>query len=89
VQDAFLRLIDATPDDAVRFRQILSRGYHRRLSLNRPRDQRARRETYIGEWLPEPIACRLKASAIGSSRYATRAILIEESPSLDAGENYR
>jgi RNA polymerase sigma-70 factor, ECF subfamily len=26
-----------------------------RLSLNRLRDQRARCETYIGEWLPEPF----------------------------------
>jgi RNA polymerase sigma-70 factor (ECF subfamily) len=26
-----------------------------RLSLNRLRDQKARRETYVGEWLPEPL----------------------------------
>ena len=55
VQDAFVRLHDAAPKDAVRSLKAYLTTITARLSLNRLRDQRARRETYVGEWLPEPL----------------------------------
>lgn len=55
VQDAFVRLHDAAPKDAVRSLKAYLATITARLSLNRLRDQRARRETYVGEWLPEPL----------------------------------
>lgn len=56
VQDAFVRFHDAAPNDAIRSLKSYLATITARLSLNRLRDQRARRETYIGEWLPEPLA---------------------------------
>jgi len=55
VQDAFLRLQSAPPIDTVRSPKAYLATITARLSLNRLRDQRARRETYTGEWLPEPL----------------------------------
>lgn len=55
VQDAFVRLHNAAPKDAVRSLKSYLATITARLSLNRLRDQHARRETYIGEWLPEPL----------------------------------
>ena len=55
VQDAFVRLHDAEPKDAVRSLKAYLATITARLSFNRLRDQRARRESYIGEWLPEPL----------------------------------
>ena len=55
VQDAFVRLHNAAPKEAVRSLKSYLATITARLSLNRLRDQRARRETYIGEWLPEPL----------------------------------
>jgi RNA polymerase sigma-70 factor, ECF subfamily len=49
VQDAFIRLHDAAPTDAARSLKAYLATITARLSLNRLRDQRARRETYIGE----------------------------------------
>jgi RNA polymerase sigma-70 factor, ECF subfamily len=56
VQDAFVRLQQAEPKDAVRSLKAYLTTITARLSFNRLRDRRARRETYVGEWLPEPIA---------------------------------
>src|SRR5882724_10256622 len=55
VQDTFLRLHDVEPKDAIRSVKAYLATITARLSLNRLRDLRARRETYIGEWLPEPL----------------------------------
>jgi RNA polymerase sigma-70 factor (ECF subfamily) len=55
VQDAFVRMHDAEPTDAVRSLKAYLTTITARLSFNRLRDQRARRETYVGEWLPEPL----------------------------------
>jgi RNA polymerase sigma-70 factor, ECF subfamily len=55
VQDAFVRLHDAAPREAVRSLKAYLATITARLSFNRLRDQRARRESYIGEWLPEPL----------------------------------
>ncbi len=56
VQECFLRLHRAQPEEAVRSLKAYLGTITARLSFNRLRDQQARRETYIGEWLPEPIA---------------------------------
>src|SRR5689334_19917660 len=55
VQDAFVRLHHASPKEAIRSLKAYLTTITARLSLNRLRDQRARRETYVGEWLPEPL----------------------------------
>jgi len=55
VQDAFMRLHGADSKEAVRSLKAYLVTITARLSLNRLRDQRARRETYVGEWLPEPL----------------------------------
>ncbi|HEY7241514.1 MAG TPA: RNA polymerase sigma factor SigJ [Burkholderiales bacterium] len=55
VQDAFLRLHGAAPGGEVRSLKAYLTTITARLSFNRLRDQRARRETYVGEWLPEPL----------------------------------
>ena len=55
VQDAFLRLHNAEPEDPVRSLKAYLATITARLSLNRLRDAKARRESYIGEWLPEPL----------------------------------
>jgi RNA polymerase sigma-70 factor (ECF subfamily) len=55
VQDAFLRFHRAAPQDAVQSLKSYITTITARLSFNRLRDQRARRETYFGEWLPEPL----------------------------------
>jgi RNA polymerase sigma-70 factor (ECF subfamily) len=55
VQDAFLRFHRAAPEEAVQSLKAYLTTITARLSFNRLRDQRARRETYVGEWLPEPL----------------------------------
>jgi len=55
VQDAFLRFHRAAPQDAVQSLKAYLTTITARLSFNRLRDLRARRETYVGEWLPEPL----------------------------------
>jgi len=55
VQDAFVRLHNAESNDAVRSIKAYLATITARLSLNRLRDSRARREAYVGEWLPEPL----------------------------------
>jgi RNA polymerase sigma-70 factor (ECF subfamily) len=55
VQDAFLRLHGASAKEAVRSLKAYLTTITARLSLNRLRDRRAKRESYMGEWLPEPL----------------------------------
>ena len=55
VQEAFLRLHRAEPEEAVRSLKAYIATITARLSLNRLRDTYARREDYVGEWLPEPV----------------------------------
>ena len=58
VQEAFLRFHRAAPEDAVQSLKAYLTTITARLSFNRLRDQHARRETYIGEWLPEPLSTK-------------------------------
>lgn len=55
VQDAFLRWIDAARSQAVADDQAFLRTTVTHLCLDRLRSARARRETYFGPWLPEPV----------------------------------
>lgn len=54
VQDAFLRWQAAASDDVVEPRAYLARIVSR-LCLDRMKSAQARRETYVGTWLPEPV----------------------------------
>jgi len=82
VQDAFIRLHDAEPNDAIRSLKSYLATITARLSLNRLRDQRARRETYIGEWLPEPLATQGKPEVRAEDvSFALLAVLERLSPS--------
>jgi len=54
VQDAFLRLYRAAPDDVVAPKAYLA-TVTTRLAIDALRSARARRESYVGPWLPEPL----------------------------------
>jgi RNA polymerase sigma-70 factor (ECF subfamily) len=55
VQESFLRLHRGAPEEAIKSLKAYLGTITARLSLNRLRDQQARRETYVGDWLPEPV----------------------------------
>jgi RNA polymerase sigma-70 factor, ECF subfamily len=80
VQDAFLRLHRAEPDDAVRSLKAYLTTITARLSLNRLRDRRARRETYWGEWLPEPLVTEDKPVHAEDVSFALLVVLERLSP---------
>ena len=61
VQDAFLRWHEAVRQDLASPRAWLARIVTR-LCLDALKSARARRETYVGPWLPDPIIERLEAS---------------------------
>lgn len=54
-QDAYLRWSAACDTSAVRDERALARTIVTRLCLDRLRSARARREVYVGSWLPEPV----------------------------------
>jgi len=54
LQDAWLRF-EAVPSDTVRSPKAFLSTLVTRLCLNQLESARARRETYVGPWLPEPI----------------------------------
>ena len=54
VQDAFVRLHSAKPKYVVRSLKAYLATITARLSLNRLRDQKARRETYVGNGCRSP-----------------------------------
>jgi RNA polymerase sigma-70 factor, ECF subfamily len=54
VQEAFIRWLDADRE-AVREPEAFLRRIVTRLCLDQLKSARARRETYIGPWLPEPV----------------------------------
>lgn len=60
VQDTWLRWSAADRSDVVDVRAYLARTATR-LALNRLRALRARRESYVGPWLPEPLVGDLTA----------------------------
>jgi RNA polymerase sigma-70 factor, ECF subfamily len=82
VQDAWLRL-ERTDADAIENLDGWLTRVVARLALDRLRSARARRETYIGPWLPEPIATEDPADRVTldeSVSYALLAVLEQLSP---------
>jgi RNA polymerase sigma-70 factor (ECF subfamily) len=55
VQDAFLRWHEAAAHAAIGDDRAYLRAVVTRLALDRLRSARARREVYVGQWLPEPV----------------------------------
>lgn len=55
VQEAFLRWTAALDGGEVREERALARTIVTRLALDRLRSARAKREVYVGPWLPEPV----------------------------------
>ncbi len=55
VQDAYLRWSDAFDRTDVKDDRALARTIVTRLCLDRLRSARAKREVYVGPWLPEPV----------------------------------
>ena len=55
VQDAYLRWSDAVRATAIEDDRAFLRTIVTRLCLDRLRAARAKRETYVGPWLPEPV----------------------------------
>src|SRR3569623_216401 len=55
VQDAFLRWQATPTDDVIAPRAYLARIVSR-LCLDRMKSAQARRETYVGTWLPDPVS---------------------------------
>lgn len=54
VQDTYMRWCEVAQDDIVEPRAYLTRVVSR-IALDRLTSARARRETYVGTWLPEPV----------------------------------
>lgn len=77
VQDAYLRWARADREDVVEPRRFLSRIVTR-LALDRLRARQARRETYVGQWLPEPI----DTGAVGPARDLAPIDAVEQRESL-------
>jgi RNA polymerase sigma-70 factor, ECF subfamily len=82
VQEAWLRLERAGPAEIVNLDAWLTTVVAR-LALDRLRSARARRETYVGPWLPEPLASEDPADRVTldeSVSYALLAVLEHLSP---------
>jgi RNA polymerase sigma-70 factor (ECF subfamily) len=82
VQDAWLRLEGADPETIENLEGWLTTVVAR-LALNRLRSARARRETYVGPWLPEPLVSDDPADRVTldeSVSYALLTVLEQLSP---------
>jgi RNA polymerase sigma-70 factor (ECF subfamily) len=55
VQEAFVRVQGASPGEPVRSPKSYLTAVVTRLAIDSLRSARARRETYVGPWLPEPL----------------------------------
>ena len=83
VQDAFLRFHGSAPDEAIRSLKAYLTTITARLSLNRLRDQRAKRETYIGEWLPEPLPTQDDPMALADDMSFALLVVLERLSPLE------
>src|SRR5215217_7959189 len=82
VQEAWLRLARADVEAIENLEGWLTTVVAR-LALNRLRSARARRETYVGPWLPEPIVSNDPADRVTldeSVSYALLTVLEQLSP---------
>jgi DNA-directed RNA polymerase specialized sigma24 family protein len=69
VQDAWLRWSTAPRDDVTEPRAYLARTVTN-VALNRLRAAQARREAYVGPWLPEPLLTRTDPGSPGVAERA-------------------
>ena len=83
VQDAFLRFRSSAPDQAIHSLKAYLATITARLSLNRLRDQRTRRETYIGEWLPEPLPTQDNPMALAEDVSFALLVMLERLSPLE------
>jgi len=67
LQDAWLRFHSAEPGE-VRSPQAFATTIVTRLCLDRVKSARARREQYVGQWLPEPILTRAEGPDVLAER---------------------
>jgi RNA polymerase sigma-70 factor (ECF subfamily) len=74
VQDAWLRWSSADRSDVADERAYLVRTVSR-LALDRLNSARARRETYVGSWLPEPLATGPEKDPAEAAELADRVSL--------------
>ena len=70
VQDAYLRWSEAAANTAVGDDRAFARTIVTRLCLDRLRSARARREVYVGPWLPEPVVSDIKENPEASTLLA-------------------
>ena len=79
VQDAWLRYADAGPE-AVRNAEAFLTTVTTRLAIDRLRSARARRETYVGPWLPEPLVVDMAspdpADVVAEAEQLSLALLV-------------
>lgn len=74
VQEAFVRLQAAEErGEEIRSREAYATTVTTRLAIDELRSARARRETYVGVWLPEPIVAEAAEAAEGPERAAEMA----------------
>lgn len=75
LQDAYMRVRD-TPGSELRSPGAFFTTIVTRLCIDYKRSARARRETYVGEWLPEPIATRTDADPVQTAQLISQAFLV-------------
>ena len=77
VQDAFVRLAQAD-DEHIRSRKAFVATVTTRLAIDELRSARARRESYVGPWLPEPLPGDADdvAAAVETADSLTMAFLV-------------
>ncbi len=63
MQEAFVRLQGASPAEPVRSAKSYLTAVVTRLAIDQLRSARARRETYVGPWLPEPLVGAVEPDA--------------------------
>ena len=73
VQESFLRLHRATREGEVRAPKAYLATVATRISIDRLRSARARREQYIGTWLPEPLVADDELEAAADAELADSA----------------
>jgi RNA polymerase sigma-70 factor (ECF subfamily) len=76
LQDAWLRF-ESVPSDTVRSPKAFLSTLVTRLCLNQLESARARRETYVGPWLPEPIRTDRPEVASGAPPPSQRIEMLE------------
>jgi RNA polymerase sigma-70 factor (ECF subfamily) len=75
LQEAYIRVRN-TPSSELRSPGAFFTTIVTRLCIDYKRSARARRETYVGEWLPEPIATRTDTDPVQTAQLISQAFLV-------------